>query len=344
VRVGIFSTAHLHIDAYIGNLRAVAGVEVVGVADHDHARAGAWGDAHGVAVFDSYASLLDAGVDAVVVCSETSRHRELVEMAAGAGAHVLCEKPLAATTGDADAIVTACDRADVTLMTAFPMRFSPPVVQVRDMVRTGALGTVRACNGANQGQLPKRHRAWFVDPTLAGGGAVMDHTVHLADLLRWYLDAEVVEVYAVTNRLLHADKVDVETGGLVMLTFSDGTFASIDCSWSRPDAYPTWGGLRFELIGEGGVIAVDAFRQRLDVYSEAGAPVRWPAWGSDANQAMIDEFCAAVRGGRPPAVTGVDGQRATEIVVAAYASARTGQAVRLTPGSSDSPERRSSTP
>jgi predicted dehydrogenase len=330
MRVGIFSAAHLHIDAYIDNLRA-AGVEIVGVADHDRGRGRTWGEAHGVAVFDSYDALLAAGVDGVVVCSETTHHRELVELAARQRAHVLCEKPLAATAEDARAMVTTCDEAGVTLMTAFPMRFSPPVTQVRDMVHAGALGTVYACNGANQGELPMRHRAWFVDPAMSGGGAIIDHTVHVADLLRWYLDQEVVEVYAVTNRLFHADTVDVETGGLVMLTFADGVFATIDCSWSRPDSYPTWGGLRFELVGEHGVVAVDAFRQRLDIYSDVGPPLRWPGWGSDANQAMIDEFCAAVREGRAPAVTGVDGLRATEIVAAAYDSARSGQPVRLTP-------------
>jgi predicted dehydrogenase len=329
VRVGIFGAAHHHVDAYVENLRAVGDVEVVGVADHDRSRARTWADAHGVAPFSSYDALLDAGVDAVVVCSETSHHRELAEMAARQGVHVLCEKPLAATAADARAMVTACDERGVALMTAFPMRFSAPVAQVRDMVHAGALGTVYACNGANQGELPTRHRAWFVDRTLAGGGAVMDHTVHLADLLRWYLDREVVEVYAVTNRLLHADRVDVETGGLVMLTFADGVFATIDCSWSRPGSYPTWGGLQLELVGEHGVIAVDAFRQRLELYSDVDTPVRWPGWGSDANQAMIDEFCAAVRERRSPAVTGVDGLRATEIVVAAYESDRTGHPVRL---------------
>jgi predicted dehydrogenase len=329
VRVGLFSVAHHHVDAYLDNLRAVDDVEVVGVADHDRSRARVWAGSRGVVAYDSYEALLDAGVDAVAVCSETAHHRELVEMAAGSGAHVLCEKPLAATATDARAMVTACDRAGVGLMTAFPMRFSAPVAQVRDMVRAGAVGAVYACKGANQGALPMRHRAWFVDRDLAGGGAVMDHTVHLADLLRWYLDREVVEVYAVTNRLLHADRVDVETGGLVMLTFTDGVFGTIDCSWSRPDRYPTWGGLDLEVIGEYGVIAVDAFRQHLELYSDANAPVRWPGWGSDANQAMIDEFCAAVRERRSPTVTGVDGLRATEIVVAAYESDRTGEPVRL---------------
>jgi predicted dehydrogenase len=155
----------------------------------------------------------------------------------------------------------------------------------------------------------------------------MDHTVHLADVLRWYLGSEVVEVYAQTNRIMHADTVAVETGGLLMLTFANGVFATIDCSWSRPPGYPTWGGLALELVTERGALTVDAFRQNLTVYR--GGRAAWDFWGSDANQAMVEEFVAAVREGRPPAVSGLDGLRALEVVLAGYESARTGQPVRI---------------
>jgi predicted dehydrogenase len=185
------------------------------------------------------------------------------------------------------------------------------------------------CNGTNQGELPKRHCEWFVDPELAGGGAVMDHTVHLADVLRWYLDSEVVEVYAQTNRILHGGEVEVETGGLLMLTFANGVFASIDCSWSKPDYYPAWGGLTFELVTERGSVLVDAFKQNLTVYSHTQQRPTWAHWGSDTNQAMLEEFVAAIREDRPPWVSGLDGYRALEVALAAYESARIGQPVRL---------------
>ena len=186
-----------------------------------------------------------------------------------------------------------------------------------------------ACSATNQGQNPKRYRAWFVDQELAGGGSVFDHTVHLADLLRWYLGSEVVEVYAQTNRIIHRAEVEVETGGLLLLTFADGTFASIDCSWSRPMNYPTWGGLTFELICEKGVVNVDAFSQNLVSYSNSGQPASWIAWGSDADQAMIGEFLSAIAEKRAPRVTGYDGYKAMEVALAAYRSAELGQPVTL---------------
>ena len=180
----------------------------------DAARGERYARQFGAALFPSYEALLAEGPAAVLVCSENSKHRRAVEMAAAAGAHVLCEKPLATTLEDGRAMMDACARAGVRLMTAFPMRFSAPLREIKDRLDAGELGQVLCCNATNQAELPKRHREWFVDPELAGGGAVMDHTVHLADVLRWYLDSEVVEVYAQTNQILHAGEVEVETGGL----------------------------------------------------------------------------------------------------------------------------------
>ncbi len=96
-------------------------------------------------------------------------------------------------------------------------------------------------NGINHSENPKDHRRWFADKALAGGGAVMDHTVHLADLLRWYFDAEVVEVYAQVDNPFCRTEVEVDSAGLILATLSNGVIASIDCSWSRPRGYPRWG-------------------------------------------------------------------------------------------------------
>jgi predicted dehydrogenase len=114
-----------------------------------------------------------------------------------------------------------------------------------------------------------------------------------------------------------------------MLTFASGVFATIDCSWSKPPYYPTWGGLTFELVSERGSVIVDAFKQNLTVYRHDLQRPAWAFWGSDANGAMIADFVAAIRDDRPPRVSGMDGYRAVEVALAAYESARTGQPVRL---------------
>jgi len=329
MKIGILSFAHHHGEAYIQNLRANPYVELLGVADEDKERGQRIAKQNGTRFYNSYVDLINAGPDGVVICSENNAHRKMVELAASAGVHILCEKPLATTAKDTREIVDICQHAGVTLMTAFPMRFSTPLLEVKNRIDAGDFGEIYCFNATNQGELPTVHRKWFVDGEMAGGGALMDHTVHLVDIMRWYLGVEVSEVYAQANRVFYADDVQVETGAVELITFENGTFASIDSSWSRPPYWPTWGGLTFEMVTERGAVLVDAFRQNLTVYRQDRQRASWTYWGSDVNQAMIDEFVSALRDQRQPRVTGYDGYKAVEVVEAAYASAETGQPVRL---------------
>ena len=157
----------------------------------------------------------------------------------------------------------------------------------------------------------------------------MDHTVHVVDLMRWYTDAEPVEIYAEVDNLFHRDSVDVETAGLLMITFDNGVFITLDTSWSRPAFYPTWGNVKTDLISENGVLRTDYFTQKLDVYDSAQKQLLWNYWGSDPNAAMIEEFVSSMREGRPPLITGYDGLKALQVVHAAYESGRTHEPVRL---------------
>jgi len=329
MKIGILSFAHHHGEAYIANVRQMPDVELLGVADDDAERGQRIASRIEARFFPSYEALLDAKPDGVIICTENNRHRSLVEMAASRGIHVLCEKPIATTLEDARAIVDACKKAGVILMTAFPMRFSAPLLEIKARLDQGDFGDVYCFNATNQGELPTKHRAWFVDPTLAGGGAIMDHTVHLVDIMRWYLGSEVDTIYAQSNKIFHADEVEVETGALEMMNFKNGVFATIDASWCRPQYWPTWGGLTFELVTQRGAVVVNAFRQNLNVYRHVWQRSNWAYWGSDMNQAMIDEFAAAIRQNRAPRVNGVDGLRAVEATLAAYESVRTGQTVQV---------------
>ena len=329
IRIGIPSFAHHHGEAYISNLRHMEGVELLGVADDDITRGEQIANKNEARFYPSYAALLEAKPDGVIICTENNRHRPLVEMAASRGIHVLCEKPIATTLEDAQAIVDVCDKAGVLLMTAFPMRFSAPLLEIKARIDNGDFGEIYCFNSTNRGELPTKHRLWFVDPELAGGGAIMDHTVHLVDIMRWFTGSEVETMYARNNRFFHADEVEVETGALEMLTFENGVFATIDASWSRPQYWPTWGGLDFEMVTQRGAVVVDAFRQNLNVYRHDWQRSNWSHWGSDSNYAMVSEFVAAIRENRPPKVTGMDGLRAVEATLAAYESVRTGQTIQI---------------
>jgi len=330
MRLAIMSFAHLHAEAYIHNLRANPDVEFIGFADEELERGKHFAEQFNTKLFDSYQALIAEKPDGILVCSENAKHRPLVEMAAEARIHVLCEKPLATNVEDAQAIVDVCTKNDVKLMTAFPMRFSTPLLEVKTLLEENTLGRVYGCNTRNQGECPKHLRSWFVDKDLAGGGALTDHIVHLADVMRWFFGVEVKEVYAETNHILYKEEApEVETGGMVMLTFENDMFASIDCSWSKPPYYPTWGGLAMDLVGENGLVTVDAFKQIMTVYSHKNQRPLYGYWGSDANQAMVDDFVASIKEDHQPKVTGEDGLKAVEIVAAAYQSAEIGEPVQL---------------
>jgi 1,5-anhydro-D-fructose reductase (1,5-anhydro-D-mannitol-forming) len=329
LRIGVLSLAHLHAAGYLALLSGRPDVEVA-VSDPDagdrpagEVGGRAFAEQLGVGrYFDTHQDLLDWGPDGVIVCSENSRHRELTELAAAAGAHVLCEKPMATTVADGEAMIAACAAAGVHLMIAYPVRFSR---QFRALQATlPALGRVVAAAGTNNGQLPGG-RSWFSDADLAGGGAVMDHTVHLADLFDCLLSgAEAESVHAVTNRMIRGDDVAVETGGLVSLSYPGGVIATIDCSWSVPQHYPTWGGLTLRLFGEDGIADMDAFGQAVHGFrASTRGPLRFD-FGEGGDGPMLEEFVSAIREGRRPQPDGESGLRSLRIVTRAYESARTG--------------------
>ncbi|MBA8990881.1 putative dehydrogenase [Curtobacterium pusillum] len=332
LRVGVLSFAHTHAIGYLSALAAMPDVEVRG-ADPDGASTGtAIGElrgaelagALGIGYAETYEELLAWGPDAVVVTSENARHRELVELAAAAGAHVLCEKPLATSWEDGLAIRDAVHRAGVTLMMAFPVRFASAFDRLRAAHDSGALGTVFSVRGANNGMLPLT-RDWFTDPALSGGGAIVDHVVHIADLLDGLTGAIPVSVTAVANRVLHAGRARAETAGLVTVTYDSGMVAAIDCSWSRPDSSSVWGGLTLDVAGTGGTVSVDFFgaaARGLDAVG--GRPIEL-RYGADHDLPMLRTFLDAVRSGTQPQPDVEVGLRTLSIVLAAQESVRSGR-------------------
>lgn len=322
MKVAVLSAAHVHAASYVSLLAGRDDIDLV-LADPD-----GYGDVEAPRTVGSISEVWTAfngeGPDAVVVCSENAKHAQHVIDAAHHGAHVLCEKPLATTLEDAEAMIATCRDAGVILMTAYPVHFSPQVEALREAVGAGTLGEVVAVMGTNNGKLPEG-RAWFTDPELSGGGALMDHVVHVAQVLDAVF-GEPETVHAVTSTILHGGRIEhpVETGGLVTLTYANGMTASIDCSWSQPADATTWGGLTLHVAGTGGQARVDAFAQRVE------GPGQWHDYGLNLDALMLDAFLQAVVTGKPAEPSASSGLRTLRVVKAAQDSARTGQPVRLT--------------
>ncbi|MEP6693082.1 MAG: Gfo/Idh/MocA family oxidoreductase [Chloroflexota bacterium] len=315
LRVGLISFAHVHAPGLAATLGSLEQVEFTGIYDEEAGRGRAAAAAHGTRWQERLDALLAAS-EAVVIASTNVDHRRYTEAAAKAGVHVLSEKPLATTIADAEAMIAACRAANVQLGTAFPVRSSPAAIALRDAIADGSLGRIRAVRATNPGQYPG---LWFGHKKLAGGGAVMDHTVHAADLVRWLTGDEYTRAHAELGSFIYG--LDVEDCGLITLDLSSGAFASIDCSWSRPQTFPTWGGVTLHVVGEKATADVDVFRQALTHYDDTAGRTRLVGWGDDLTARMVADFVDAILAGRPVPITGEDGLRALEVAIAAYRSA-----------------------
>ena len=280
----------------------------------------------GLTVVSDYGQLLRPGaVDGVLVCSANGRHKQMVLDFARAKIPILCEKPIATKSADAREMLAICEANDVPLGICFPVRFSEPLRQAKRLVEQGGLGQVVAVKATNHGTMPGD---WFADPQLSGGGAVMDHTVHVVDALRWLFDAEFTQVFAHAANRLHP--IPVEDVGLLTLEMSNEVFVTLDTSWSRPNrSFPIWGDVTIEIIGTRGVLSLDLFPWTLNYYSESAGKHLADARDGDLSLRMLENFVGMIEGRATLSATGLDGLRALEVVEAAYRSIATQRVVPL---------------
>jgi UDP-N-acetylglucosamine 3-dehydrogenase len=324
LRVGLVSFAHVHAPSLAASLGALEQVEFAGIHDEDEQRGRAAASTHGTRWHPTLEGLLGTS-EAIVIASTNVDHRRYTEAAAKTRVHVLCEKPLATTIEDAKAMIAACRSAGVQLGNALPVRGSPAVMALKEAIAAGSLGRIRAVRATNPGQYPG---SWFGDKQLAGGGAAMDHTVHAADAIRWLLGEEFTRVHAELGSFIYG--LAVEDCGVLTCDLAGGAFASIDCSWSRPQTFPTWGGVTLHVVGEKATVDVDVFRQALTHYDDTAGHTRLLGWGDDLTARMVADFVDAILAGRPVPISGEDGLRALEVAIAAYRSSESGRPVAIT--------------
>ena len=339
VRVGILSFAHLgHAVSYSAALGRLDGVEIAAIYDEDEERGRAMVARFEVPEYHSDpAAIIDRDdIRAVIVCSPTNVHAPLVIAAAQAGKHVLVEKPIATRSEDAHAMTAACEAAGVQLHIPFVLRFFPMVQRAKQLIEAGEIGSVYGMMGGNRGipPLSPAYPGWITDPVQAGGGALIDHSVHVTDVMRFLTGTEATRVFAECGTLFR-EELSVDDAAILLVTFDDGIAASIDPSWCIPKANPYHYDFYLRILGSDGLIVLDETRSSLQV-TRPGHDDRsfvLESFGPEADLEMVRHFVDCVRRGEqmPPAASGVDGLRALEIALAAYESARTGQPVSLSP-------------
>ena len=262
VRWGIVGYGWVARDYMAPGIRA-AGHELVAVCDPGAASRAA-AEAEGARAYDSLDRLIaDPEVEAVYVATPNHLHREAVEALAVSGKAILCEKPMAASLRDAEAMAEAVGREDAFYGTAFDQRHHPGHRAMRDWIANGRLGTVTAIRivyacwlGRDWAACPGQDN-WRIDPAQAGGGALMDLAPHGLDLVDYLLGESLVDITALTQ--VRVQDYAVDDGALLIGRTEAGVLASLNVAYNCPDALPR---RRLEVVGTKGLLtAIDTMGQ-----------------------------------------------------------------------------------
>ncbi|MFV1971004.1 MAG: Gfo/Idh/MocA family protein [Acidimicrobiia bacterium] len=334
INIGILGYAHLHAPRFAASIADHNQVRFMGIADAG-VNASAARDAaehHGTAFFDTYDELLDQDdLDAVYLGNEPVHHRDVVEKAARRGVHVLCDKPIATTLEDADAIIESARAGGIKLMVSFFPRFQLPLMKVKEALDSGDAGDLVAIYAVKYGRLPTKavgpqSADWFLDPTLTGGGGFLDIGIHAMDALRWLAGAEASRVYAHVGTMIHED-LDVEDFGVATIEFDNGVIGALTAGWANPDGYPAWLDVKFEILTTKQVFLIDKPHHDFALYTNNGSERQ--AWLRLDVDELLTAFVEAIVAGHEPPITGQDGRAALAMTLAAYESSRTGNAIKL---------------
>jgi predicted dehydrogenase len=298
-------------------------VRVAAIAHGDAEAARPWCERFSARYYaDRDALLADPRIDAVLITSRNCEHAADTVAAAEAKKDIFCDKPIATSVAEARSMVAAVRRNGVRFVTTFPVRFNTSVRRLKAAVEAGELGEIQAIMATNHGCMYEPGEpAWVRDPEQNGGGCLIDHTVHVADIIRWLTGSEyaTVRAEAATKlRPIPAEDIAVLHGRL-----TNGTVYQIDASWSRRGAYPMWGDVTFRVVGTKGTASLDLYNnQRLEIYGQ-DVQFRYPNHLCREHGEVFLDYAASKERGIPSiAASEVDGLRTIELAFAAYESVR----------------------
>lgn len=340
VRVGLIGSqfiSTIHAEA----LKMVAGAEVLAVMSptDGHARdfARKFDIPHFFTDLDQMLAMDD--IDMVVIGAPNYLHCDITLKAAAAGKHVVVEKPLCMTITEADRMIDACKKANVKLMYAEELCFTPKYVRLKGLLDEGALGKPVLLKQSEKHDGPHADHFWDVERS--GGGVTMDMGCHAIQFFRWLNGNNPLKsVYAQMSTSVHSDKTQGDDNAILIFEFENGVIAMAEESWTKK------GGMddKAEIHGSEGVAYADVLQgNSIQTYStkgvgyaveKAGNTVGWSftmyeeIWNYGFPQ-EFEHFVDCVMNDREPLVTGEDGKAVLEAIYAAYESAGTGKKVML---------------
>jgi len=294
------------------------------------------------AVYTDYKKLLvELKPDIVTLATESGYHPQIAVDAMEAGAHVICEKPMALSIKDANWMIETAEKYGKKLAVSFQNRFNAPVVKTREAMESGRFGRmmhgmVQIRWNRNEGyyaQAPWRG-TWELD-----GGTLMNQCTHGIDLLQWMMNSPVKRVHGVTRR--YQRPIEAEDFGSAIIEFEDGSVGMIE---GTANIYPKNLNETLSLFGdEGSVVigglAVNKFETWRFADAEAVGDLEDTVIDPDAkdpptvygfgHSALVADFVDAIKHDRKPLIDGAEGKKALEIILAIYKSMKDGKPVDL---------------
>lgn len=309
-------------------LTKIGGVELT-ACDPRPERQEAMRELYGVAhTLGSYDEADLAQQDAVLVCTPTDQHLPQAMRAAEAGCHLFVEKPISTTPEGVDELIDLCRSKSRVLQVGYVLRHHPNLHEVKALLDTGAIGTVRLA-AIKCGSFIGKYRPEYAQlywAHAATGGGVLYNATHELDYIQWLL-GPALQVQAQTGHYALAVDEDVEDAAMLLLRFGDGVMATahlndFQLNYKR--------GL--ELVGDKGTIEWSYEDNEVRLYTEHDR-----SWRTHRREFERDDFyvlqmrnfLAAIAGEQAPAVTGEDGKQALLLALAAKEAARTGATVSL---------------
>ncbi|MFC4812232.1 inositol 2-dehydrogenase [Paenibacillus sp. GCM10023250] len=312
------------------NLVRMSGVRIVAISDLFPDPAREWAAGIGIPkVTGDYRELLrDAEIDALLICSPTGTHVDIITEAAEAGKAIFCEKPVSLELERTCAAIEAAERAGVPLQIGFNRRFDPNFRQVKAYIEQGRIGGVHAVKITSRDPNPPTP-----EYVKTSGGLFLDMAIHDFDMARYLSGSEITEVYAMGGVLIDpaiGEMGDIDTA-MISLKFANGAFGTIDNSRKACYGYDQ----RVEVFGADGCLTADnEYPNNVRVFDGTGIHGEKPKYFflerySASYVREIEDFLAAVRGEREVPVQGRDGLQAELAARAADISLREGRPVKI---------------
>jgi myo-inositol 2-dehydrogenase/D-chiro-inositol 1-dehydrogenase/scyllo-inositol 2-dehydrogenase (NAD+) len=301
--------------------RWVADAELACIVETDRDRARAVSAELAVPAFETLEQAFDREtVDGVVITTPTFTHAELAQDAAEAGRHVFCEKPMALTEAECDAMAAAAEGAGVVLQIGFVRRFQPEFVEARRRIDAGEIGEPMVIKSLTRG--PGLPPQWAHDLRLSNG-MLAEVCSHDFDCVRWLTGSEVTRVYAETANVKGEARgvtaPDFYDNVVVTLRLASGALGTIDGTCPADFGYDA----RVEVLGSEGLLvvgqlpALSLLQIRARGAGEVPTFASWPQRFEWGYREELRGFVEAARSGTPPAAGAADGRAAVAAVRAA---------------------------